>query len=119
MLPFNIMHKFALNWPVAVVIAMTATSTISIAQQPAATVEDGQLLVQKHCARCHAVDVKDTSKHREAPAFRDVLKRYNASVLGEALAEGMLTGHPDMPEFIFQASDAAAIIKYLNALSEK
>lgn len=103
----------------AVVLAMTSVSTISIAQQPPATVEDGRLLVQKHCAGCHAVGAKDISKHREAPAFRDVLKRYNASVLGEALAEGMLTGHPDMPEFIFAPSDAAAIIKYLNTLSEE
>ena len=107
------------NTLLAVVLVATTVSTTSIAQQPPATAEDGRHLVQQHCASCHAVSTKDISKHREAPAFRDVLKRYNASVLGEALAEGMLTGHPDMPEFIFAPSDAAAIIKYLNTLSEE
>ncbi len=100
-----------------IVLAMTGAANISVAQEQASTVAAGRLLVQKHCAGCHAIGAKDISKHRSAPAFRDVLKRYSASVLAEALAEGMLTGHPDMPEFSFEPSDAAAIIKYLNTLA--
>jgi cytochrome c len=103
---------------IILVLAMTGVANISAAQGPVATVAEGRLLVQKYCAACHAIGAKDISKHRSAPPFRDVLKRYNASVLAEALAEGLLTGHPDMPEFSFEPSDAAAIINYLNTLAE-
>ena len=101
----------------AIAVAMTTASTGSLAQQFPASIEGGQLLVQKHCGGCHAISTKDLSKHREAPAFRDVLKRYSASDLEEALAEGILTGHADMPEFKFEPVDVRAIIKYLSTLS--
>ena len=103
----------------AAVLATTTGTNFSFAQPLPATVEEGLFLVQKHCAGCHAISAKDVSKHRDAPAFREVLKRYEASDLEEALAEGILTGHSDMPEFKFEPAHAAAIIRYLNALSEE
>ena len=39
-------------------------------------------------------------------------------LLEEALAEGILTGHPDMPEFAFPPEDIGAIIAYLRAVQE-
>jgi len=36
--------------------------------------------------------------------------------LAEALAEGILTGHPQMPEFAFPPDDVAAIIAYLKSI---
>ena len=35
---------------------------------------------------------------------------------GEALAEGIRTGHPSMPEFRFDPDEAAALIAYLKTL---
>jgi mono/diheme cytochrome c family protein len=32
-------------------------------------------------------------------------QRYSIDPLAEALAEGLYTGHPDMPEFVFEISD--------------
>jgi cytochrome c len=78
----------------------------------------GKALVQKHCATCHAIGLSDRSKHPAAPAFRQILKRYPASVLTEALAEGLSTGHPDMPEFTFGPRETAAIVRYLESISE-
>ena len=39
--------------------------------------------------------------------------------LAEALAEGLSTGHPDMPEFVFAAEDVGAIIDYLQSIQQQ
>ena len=36
--------------------------------------------------------------------------------LGEAFAEGIVTGHNNMPEFAFEPDDVTAIIAYLDTL---
>ena len=78
----------------------------------------GRLLLEKHCAACHAVGRSDRSKHRDAPAFRTLSRSYPVAGLEESLAEGMMVGHPDMPEIEFQAEDVAAIISYLESIQE-
>jgi cytochrome c len=88
-----------------------------LAAEPRSDERAGEALVQKHCAACHAITRSDQSKHPSAPAFREVLKRYPASVLTEALAEGLSTGHPDMPEFTFGPRDTGAIVRYLESIS--
>jgi hypothetical protein len=45
-----------------------------------------------------------------------VVTRYPPQDLAEALAEGISTGHPDMPEFVFQPAEIEAIVAYLNHL---
>jgi hypothetical protein len=35
------------------------------------------------------------------------------------LAEGLFVGHPDMPEFAFEAQDVGAIIVYLKSIQER
>ncbi len=57
-------------------------------------------LADDYCARCHAIELAGTSPRDLAPAFRELTQRYPVDTLGEALAEGIVTGHPDMPEFI-------------------
>jgi cytochrome c len=78
----------------------------------------GKALVQKNCAGCHAIGQSDRSRHPAAPPFAQIFKRYPASVLAEALAEGLSTGHPDMPEFTFGPRETAAIIRYLESISK-
>ena len=39
--------------------------------------------------------------------------------LAEALAEGISTGHPDMPEFVFEADEVGAIIQYLESIQQR
>ncbi|HZZ35670.1 MAG TPA: cytochrome c, partial [Caulobacteraceae bacterium] len=64
-----------------------------------ADVNHGRDLVQKNCGGCHAVGKTGASPSPTAPAFRDLHQRYPVDSLAEALAEGILTGHPQMPEF--------------------
>ena len=77
----------------------------------------GELLLTRNCARCHAVGRTGTSPHPEAPPFRTLSRKYKIEGLAEALAEGLSTGHPDMPEFVFAAEDVGAIIDYLQSIS--
>jgi cytochrome c len=86
------------------------------AEGDAAKIAKGRALVEANCARCHAIGMDDTSHHEEAPPFRVVVTRYPPEDLAEALAEGIVSGHPDMPEFVFQPPEIDAILAYLNTL---
>jgi mono/diheme cytochrome c family protein len=79
---------------------------------------DGRFLVQVHCADCHAVGRNDASKHPDAPALRTLSRSYPVSALEESLAEGIVVGHPDMPEFRFRPEDVSAIISYLESIQQ-
>ena len=80
-------------------------------------IEKGHAILEANCARCHAISKDDASKHPEAPPFREVVKRYPPENLAEALAEGIISGHPDMPEFVFQPPEIEAIVRYLGTLA--
>jgi cytochrome c len=80
--------------------------------------DQGHALVTKNCAPCHAVEVLGTSPRADAPAFRLLGRRYPVESLEEALGEGIISGHPDMPEFIFTGEDVGAIIAYLKSIQE-
>jgi hypothetical protein len=51
-----------------------------------------------------------------APPFRDLHKGYPVDSLEEALAEGIMTGHPDMPEFRFSPQQIRNLIAFLQSL---
>jgi mono/diheme cytochrome c family protein len=87
--------------------------------QDDALVQRGRIVVTRSCGPCHAVGRSDTSKHREAPALRTLGRRYPIESLEEALGEGIVSGHPDMPELRFEPADVGAIVAYLNSIQEK
>lgn len=86
------------------------------ANASADAVSRGRALVQGNCARCHAIGKTGDSPHPDAPPFRDVMQVYGAGSLAEALGEGLVTGHPDMPEFKFAPDQVGAIVEYLHTL---
>ena len=81
--------------------------------------DKGEVLVKKNCSRCHAIGKEGDSPHPEAPPFRTLSSRYPIEDLSESLAEGIVSGHPDMPIFVFGPADVEAIIEYLNSIQEK
>jgi mono/diheme cytochrome c family protein len=87
--------------------------------QDAATLKRGEALLAKECSRCHATGRTDESRHPQAPLFRTLAKRYPIESLEEALGEGLISGHPDMPEFKFEGDDVGAIIAYLKSIQER
>jgi mono/diheme cytochrome c family protein len=94
----------------------TALVTVLVNLPASAGPGEGKRLVEANCARCHAVGRMDRSAHLEAPPFRDLWKRYPLDALDEAFAEGIYTGHPDMPEFLATPEQIEAIIGYIGGL---
>lgn len=100
----------------AIAIAIACAASVWPSRLSANRAEKGLALVTKHCAQCHAVGATGDGAHKEAPAFRSVVTRYPVENLAEALAEGILSGHPDMPEFVFQPEEIESILSYLDQL---
>ena len=69
-----------------------------------------------HCARCHAIERTGESPFSPAPPFRTLHQRYPVETLGEALAEGINTGHPAMPEFRLDPDEIHDLLSYLKTL---
>lgn len=84
-----------------------------------ASLATGEELAQIHCATCHAVGKDDESAQPGAPAFRDLSKLYPLESLEEPLAEGIVTGHENMPEVAFEADDIDAFLGYLTLIQSR
>jgi len=98
-------------------VLLSATALAMLAGCASVTpVAMGESLVVANCSGCHAVGAAGTSPNAEAPPFRTLKERYPVSFLGEALAEGIATGHPGMPQFILQPDEISAVIAYLETL---
>ena len=82
----------------------------------AADVSAGMALAANNCARCHAIGREGTSPRDGAPRFVDLVTKYPPALLAEALAEGIMTGHSDMPEFVFAPEQIDHLILYLESL---
>ncbi len=79
-------------------------------------VEHGRALAQANCAGCHAVGPEGDSAVPEAPPFRYLKTKYPVDTLAESLAEGIVAGHPEMPEFAFEAGEVEDLLAYLKTL---
>lgn len=96
-------------------LACLATSSLASAQDYD-PVADGHALVTMYCTDCHATEATGDSPLAIAPRFRDLYQRYDVDLLSEALVEGIVTAHPEMPQFEFDPEQANAIIAYLKTL---
>jgi mono/diheme cytochrome c family protein len=89
------------------------------AQAEGPNLEAGKALAEKHCATCHAVGPIGASRLPAAPPFRDVAARYSVWNLEEALAEGIVTGHAEMPQFVFKPAQITDLLGYMETLAKK
>lgn len=102
--------------------AIILTLAIGVtAIQPAAAADDiklGETLLARDCAKCHSVGRTGNSPRTDAPAFRTLGARYPIESLEEALGEGIMSGHPDMPELKYAADEVGAIVAYLKSIQK-
>ncbi|HYD27904.1 c-type cytochrome [Brevundimonas sp.] len=84
---------------------------------PFGSVALGGNLVRLRCAGCHAVERTGDSPMKAAPPFREMGRTYPVRDLQEALAEGLVTAHPAMPQIELEASEVADVIAYLESVS--
>jgi len=96
--------------------ALAALSTGAEALSPAA--QRGLVFVQTNCSMCHAVGRYGASPLALAPPFRTLHERYPVEDLAEALAEGIVVGHPSMPQFTLDPAQIDDVIAYLKSLEE-
>jgi mono/diheme cytochrome c family protein len=76
----------------------------------------GKAYARVNCARCHAIDRRSESPLKIAPPFRTLHQRYPIDSLEEALAEGIYTGHADMPAFELEPDQIHDLLSYLKTL---
>ena len=104
--------RFAAVVAGAFVAAMTAR-----AEDPDPAAARGHAFAEQNCGRCHALGISGASPNPKAPPFHAFHQRDPVESLSEALAEGIRTGHKEMPQF--DALDTAQIndlIAYLKSL---
>jgi mono/diheme cytochrome c family protein len=78
--------------------------------------EEGRRIAEINCATCHAIGATGESRHPMAPPFRTLSQNYPLNSLEEAFAEGILVGHPDMPEFHLEPAQLDHLLAYLNSI---
>lgn len=100
----------------ALAAALAVLSAAPAAAQQDPRVQRGQQFAQTNCAMCHAVGRFGDSPLAIAPPFRTLHLRYPVEDLEESLAEGVMTGHPTMPQFQLDAAQIADFIAYLKTL---
>ena len=101
------------------VLAFAALAPSLAGAQEASPAKLGGQLLERHCARCHAVGSSGASPRADAPPFRTLAARYPLDSLEEALAESNIAGHPDMPELNLETSEVAAMIAYLKSIQPR
>jgi mono/diheme cytochrome c family protein len=102
---------------------LISLALIAVASQCLAGVEksgtaaQGQMILERYCARCHSIGAKGGSPFSKAPPLRDIYLRYPLQQLSEGLAEGLGSRHPEMPQIQFSSDEVAAILNYLGEIT--
>jgi len=80
---------------------------------------NGKEMLQKLCARCHAVGRTGASPNRLAPPFRTFseTKLYDSDFM-QRLQDGLTSIHPFMPTFRFNRDNAAEVLNYIKSIQK-
>jgi cytochrome c len=84
----------------------------------AANAQAGKAFAVANCSHCHSIDKITRSPLAIAPPFRTLHERYPVESLEEALGEGIVTGHPSMPEFKLDSGQVGDFISFLKSLEQ-
>ncbi len=94
-----------------------ALASLPAHSQSQGDVAKGKAFVERNCASCHAIGLSDDSHMPQAPALRTLHNRYPIDSLSEAFAEGIVTGHPEMPEFELDTETIGNMLAYIESLA--
>jgi cytochrome c len=103
----------AISLLMPVILVVSATAPASADEQ---SVRRGRAIAVTKCSYCHSIERTGRSPRTAAPPFRTLHKRYPVETLEDALAEGMSTGHPRMPEFRLEPDQVGDFISFLKSL---
>jgi mono/diheme cytochrome c family protein len=103
-----------------IVLAMAGlVAIVSSASAQSGRAQRGEVFLRTNCGQCHATGRFGDSPLPIAPPFRTLHERYPVEDLAEALAEGIITGHPTMPEFQLDPAQINDVIAYLQTLERR
>lgn len=106
-----------------VIVTLVVTLVLVAASANAATLTAaqlrGQAFARTNCGGCHSVDRVTPSPLAIAPPFRSLHLKYPVEMLEEALAEGITTGHPTMPEFRLDPAQINDLIAFLKIFQNR
>ena len=97
-------------------ILLIAAWVVAAGAARAASVEHGRAITATSCGGCHSIDRSGASPNPKAPPFRTLGQSYPVENLEESLAEGIVTGHRQMPRFQFSPADVEDVIAFLKDL---
>lgn len=100
------------------ILVFMVTAVAQAASAQSGRAQRGFTFVQTNCSQCHAVGRFGDSPLSEAPPFRTLSAKYPIESLAESLAEGIITGHPSMPEFQLDAAQINDVLAYLNSIQQ-
>ncbi|MFO1172819.1 MAG: cytochrome c [Hyphomicrobiaceae bacterium] len=105
------------------ILAILATPLLALAipafADETSDIAAGKKIAETYCAACHAVGTDGDSPREGAPRFRELGQRFPIENLEESLAEGIMTGHPDMPQFEMTPEEIGVFLTYLNSIQVK
>ena len=111
--------KRPLDPPLFAVLAALMTTTAAQAQNESQDpIAHGQGLAKEFCSECHAIGRTGSSPNEAAPPFRRLDQSIDLDEFIGRLRGGLVSGHPDMPEFKFNAADARAMRDYFRSAQE-
>jgi cytochrome c len=101
----------------AAIVSALIVVAVARAEEPDPAVVRGRAFAEQNCGSCHAVGPLGESPNPKAPPFRTLHERYPVENLSEALAEGIRTGHKEMPQFdALDTEQIDDLIAYLKSL---
>ena len=106
----TVLKKLACTAAILPILGTASWSQMSPAEQR------GRTFAQANCSSCHSIDKVSPSPLPIAPPFRELHLRYPTESLEEALGEGIVTGHPNMPEFKLAPDQIASFLAFLKTL---
>ncbi|MCE1237595.1 MAG: cytochrome c [Hyphomicrobiales bacterium] len=106
-----------MNWRVfAAMVCVVVCLPFGTAAGEDAAVAQGRKIARDACSPCHAIGATGVSAKAEAPPFRELGRKYPVESLEEALAEGVVVGHPEMPQVKMSEPEIAAFIAWLKTI---
>lgn len=81
-------------------------------------VERGRVFATTACSGCHAIGRDDASPLAGAPPMRDIVAHRDPESLADGFADGLVTSHPTMPDYVFRASEIDDLMAWLETLRE-
>lgn len=119
-MPTTCSIRIALAATLAAILAACAAPAAPSGSEPRQPdIAEGRRLAEINCSSCHAIGTEGESRHPMAPPFRTLSQNYPVNALEEAFGEGVLVGHPDMPEFRLEPEQIGDLLAYIESIQER